>query len=101
MCLKTLRTALVSVLAHLSLGSQGELIRWDSSRRLSVCLPVSLSKLSNMNVSETSGTIEINFHLKHYMSRGKASSGFHYYLLSLQLDVVPCGGRKRSPRTHL
>ena len=26
---------------------------------------------------------------------------FHYYLLSLQLDVVPCGGRKKSPRTHL
>ena len=22
---------------------------------------------------------------------------FHYYLLSLQLDVVPCGGRKKSP----
>ena len=25
---------------------------------------------------------------------------FHYYLMSLQLDVVQCGGRKKSPRTH-
>ena len=26
---------------------------------------------------------------------------FYYYFLSLQQDVVPCGGRKKSPRTHL
>ena len=25
----------------------------------------------------------------------------YYYLLSLQLGVVPYGGRKKSPRTHL
>ena len=24
-----------------------------------------------------------------------------YYFLLLQLDFVPCGGRKKSPRTHL
>ena len=24
-----------------------------------------------------------------------------YYFLLLQLDVVSCGGRKKSPRTHL
>ena len=26
---------------------------------------------------------------------------FYYYFISLQLGVVPCVGRKKSPRTHL
>ena len=32
--------------------------------------------LSNMNISETSRPIEINFHLEHYWGGGKAAKGF-------------------------
>ena len=35
------------------------------------------------------------------LSLNKNKKENNYYLLSLQLDVVPCGGRKKSPRTHL
>ena len=48
---------------------------WDESRagvRLSICLLT----LSKMNISETSGPIEINFFLKHHWGGGKAALGF-------------------------
>ena len=54
----------------------GELIVWDSSRRLGVCASVRASTLSNMNISETSWPIVIKFHQKHNWGRGLAASGF-------------------------
>ena len=42
-----------------------------------------------------------NFFLMNIFFALKGSKLFHYYLWSLQLDVVQCGGRKKSPRTHL
>ena len=42
-----------------------------------------------------------NLFLKNVFFALKGSKLFYYYFLSLQLDVVPCGGRKKSPRTHL
>ena len=46
--------------------AQGELIVWDSSRRLSVRPSVRPSTLSNMNISETSWPIVIKFHQEHH-----------------------------------
>ena len=37
---------------------------------------VRLSKLSNMNISETSWLIVIKFHLEHHPERGLAALGF-------------------------
>ena len=54
----------------------GELIEWDSSRRLSVSLSVRQFTLSNMNISETSCPIKINFHLEHYWGRSLTALGF-------------------------
>ena len=42
-----------------------------------------------------------NFFLMNVFFALKGSKLCHHYLLSLQLDVVPCGGHKKSPRTHL
>ena len=42
-----------------------------------------------------------NFFFMNVFFALKGSKLFYYYFLSLQLDVVPCGGRKKSPRTHL
>ena len=50
----------------------GELIGWDLSWRLSVC-PFTLS---DMNISETSWSIIIKFHRKHYWAGGLAALGF-------------------------
>ena len=42
-----------------------------------------------------------NFFLMNVFFAFEGSKPFYYYFLSLQLDDVPCGGRKKSPRTHL
>ena len=51
--------------------AQGELIVWDSSRRLCVCPSVRPYvrpfTLSNINISETSWPIMIKFHQKHHL----------------------------------
>ena len=39
-------------------------------------LCVGLLTLSNMNISETSGPIAVNFYLKHHSGGGKAALGF-------------------------
>ena len=49
--------------------AQGELIIWDSSRRLCV----RASTLSNMNISETSWPIVIKFYLEHHWGGGLAA----------------------------
>ena len=52
--------------------AQVELIVWDSSRRPSV----HASTLSIINISETSRSIIIKFHQKHYWGRGLTAFGF-------------------------
>ena len=42
-----------------------------------------------------------NFFLMNVFFALKGSIFFYFHFLSLQLDAVPCGGRKESPRTHL
>ena len=69
-----------SFLAHLSrlsLRLRGELIVYRSSRRPSVRACVSpcvrVFTLSNMNISETNGSIAIKFYLKHHWGGGLAA----------------------------
>ena len=52
--------------------AHGELKVNQSSRRLSVCP----STLSNMNISETSGSIITKFYLKHHCVKEKDALGF-------------------------
>ena len=52
--------------------AQGELIVYQTSRRLSVCLWT----FSNSNISATSGPIVTKFYLNHHWGGGKASLGF-------------------------
>ena len=54
----------------------GELIVYQSSRRLCVCHSVCLSTLFKINISETSGPIATKFYLKHHWGGGKAALGF-------------------------
>ena len=55
----------------------GELIVYQSSRRLCVCVYVFVcSNFSNMNISETSGPIATKFYLKHHWVGGKDALGF-------------------------
>ena len=42
-----------------------------------------------------------NFILMNIFLALKGSKLIIIFLLSLQLDVVQCGGRKKTPRTHL
>ena len=56
--------------------AHGELIVYQSSRGLSVCLSVCVFTFSNMNISETSGPIATKFYLKHHWARGKDALGF-------------------------
>ena len=42
----------------------------------SIHLCIRLLTLSNINISETSGPIEIKFYLKHHWDGGKAALGF-------------------------
>ena len=70
----------VHFLAHLSRRLRGELIVYQSSRRLSVrlcvCASVRALTLSNMNISATSRPIEMKFYLKHHWGGGTPSVGF-------------------------
>ena len=52
--------------------AHGELIVYQSSRRM--CVHV--STLSNMNISETSGSVVTKFYLKHHWVGGKDALGF-------------------------
>ena len=67
-------------LAHLSRRLRGELIVYRSSRRPSVrpCVRacVGVFTLSNMNISETNGSIATKFYLKHHLGGGLAALGF-------------------------
>ena len=56
--------------------AHGELIVYQSSRRLCLRPSVRASTLSNMNISATSKRIAIKFYLKHHWGGGKAASGF-------------------------
>ena len=71
---------IVSFLAHLSRRLRGELIVYRSSRRPSVrpCVRacVGVFTLSNMNISETNGSIATKFYLKHHLGGGLAALGF-------------------------
>ena len=53
------------------ISSQGELIVYQSSRRLCV----GTSTFSNMNISKTSRPVAIKFYLKHYWVGEKAAFG--------------------------
>ena len=63
-------------LAHLSRRLRGELIVYRSSRRPSVRASFRVSTLSNMNISETNGSIATKFYLKHHWGGGLAALGF-------------------------
>ena len=56
--------------------AQGELIVYQSSRRMSVCLSVCLWTFLNSNISATSGPIITKFYLNHHWGGGKAALGF-------------------------
>ena len=56
--------------------AQGELIVYQSSRRLSVCLAVCLWTFSNSNISATSWPIVTKFYLNHHWVGGNAALGF-------------------------
>ena len=55
--------------------AQGELIVYQSSRRLSVCLSDCVSTFSNSNISATSEPIVTKFYLNHHWCVGKAALG--------------------------
>ena len=69
-------TPFFAFLAHLSRRLIGELIVYQSSRRLSislslcVCVCVYVSTLSNMNISATSMSNSPKFYLKHHLGEG-------------------------------
>ena len=56
--------------------AEGELIVYQSSRRLSMCMCVCLWTFSNLNISATSGLIVTKFYLTHHWGRRKAALGF-------------------------
>ena len=74
-CEKPLYIAWVC-LAHLSRRLRGELIVYRSSWRPSVRACVRVFTLSNMNISETNGSISTKFYLKHHLGGGLAALGF-------------------------
>ena len=56
--------------------AQGELIVYQSSRRLFVSLSVCLWTFSNSNISATSGPVVMKFYLNQHWGGGKAALGF-------------------------
>ena len=68
----TSRWSFISFISSHEPKAHGELIVYQSSRRLCVCL----STLLNINISETSGPIATKFYLKHNWGEGKAALGF-------------------------
>ena len=75
-----LKIPLILFLAHHEpkAKAHGELIVYQSSRRLWVCVSVSVCMFtfSNMNISETNGSIVTKFYLKHHWVGGKNAIGF-------------------------
>ena len=65
----------ILLLAHLSRRLRGELIVYRSSRLLSVGPSVRVSTLSNMNISDTNGSIATKFYLKHHWGGELAALG--------------------------
>ena len=67
-----------ALLAHLSRRLKCELIVYQSSRRLSVCVCVCVcvSVCVSVNISATSGPIVNRFYLKHHWVGGKDALGF-------------------------
>ena len=65
-----------SFLPHLSRRLKGELIVYQSSRRLCVCVSVCMWTFSNSNISAISGPIVTKFYLNHHWGGGKAALGF-------------------------
>ena len=74
--LKSRVKVFLNFLAHLSRRLKGELIVYQSSCRLAVCLAVCLWTFLNLNISATSGPIVTNFYLNHHWGEGKAEFGF-------------------------
>ena len=82
--LLTLFCILTDVISSPEPKAHGELIVYQSSRRLSVylcvclsvCLSVCVFTFSNTNISETSGPIATKFYLKHHWAGGKDALGF-------------------------
>ena len=66
------RKNLLSVFSSPEPKAHGELIVYQSSRRLCVCV----FTFSNMNFSETSGPIATKFYLKHHWVGDKDALGF-------------------------
>ena len=54
----------------------GELIVYRSSRRPFVRASLRVFTLSNMNISETNGSIATKFYLKHHLGGGKSALSF-------------------------
>ena len=67
---------MLTILAHVNRRLIGELIVYQSSRRLSVCLSVSLSTFSNKNISTTSKPNSTKLYLKHPLGGGLTAIGF-------------------------
>ena len=86
-------------LARLGRRLKGELIVYQSSRRLCVCVSgcvsVCLWTFSNSNISATSGPVVTKFYLKRHWGGGKAALGVESdrigTLVSLATDRVIMG----------
>ena len=75
-------------LAHLSQRLKGELIVYQSSCRLCVCLSVCLLTFSNLNISATSWPIVTKFYLNLHWGGGKAALGFGPDLIRTLLSMA-------------
>ena len=75
----------------------GELVGWDSSRRLSM-RPFTLS---DMNISKTSLSIIINFHLKHYWGGGLTTLGFRQDRIRTLVSMVTDSSHRVIVRENL
>ena len=75
-CPCNLYTIAAHFLAHLSRRLRDEIVVYRSSRHPSVRASVCVSTLSNMNISETNGSITTKFYRKHNWSGGLGALGF-------------------------
>ena len=75
-CPCNLYTIAAHLLAHLSRRLRGEIMVYRSSRRPSVRAFVCVSTLSNMNISETNGSITTKFYRKRHWNGGLGALGF-------------------------
>ena len=83
----------IFLLAHLSRRLKGELIVYQSSRRLCVCVCqcVCLLTFSNLNIYATSGPIVTKFYLNHNWGGGKAALGFGPDRIGTLVSMAPIG----------